>query len=100
MSKTQVTATLPGKTGFSLPQWFPRGRSAALWMAILAIGAGPVFEWDWLVAAGWAPLILSALPCLAMCAIGLCAMRGNAKSWHGEKAEPKVADPKASSSQP
>ena len=99
MKETEMTATPPVKTGLSLPQWFPRGRPALLWMAIFAIGAGLVFGWDWLVAAGVAPLIVSVLPCLAMCAIGLCAMGGSAKSCHGEKAAPKAADP-TSSSQP
>jgi len=30
--------------------------------------------WGWLVAAGLAPIILSALPCLIMCAFGVCMM--------------------------
>lgn len=100
MSETQVTTTPPAKTGLSPPQWFPRGRSALFWTAILAIGAGLVFGWDWLVAAGLAPLVLSVLPCLAMCALGLCAMRAGAKSCRGEKAAPKAVDPTASSPQP
>lgn len=44
---------------------------------LLALGAtvlvfGLIFKWNWLVAAGIAPLLLSALPCIAMCALGLC----------------------------
>lgn len=30
--------------------------------------------WGWLVAAGLAPIVLSTLPCLVMCAFGVCAM--------------------------
>ena len=42
----------------------------------LAGGAGAMFfGWDWLVAAGLAGIILGVLPCLAMCALGLCANR-------------------------
>ncbi|RVH28084.1 hypothetical protein CN211_25985 [Sinorhizobium meliloti] len=36
---------------------------------------GLAFNWNWLVAAGVAPPLLSVLPCLAMCALGLCMNR-------------------------
>jgi hypothetical protein len=41
--------------------------------------AGLGLNWSWLVAAGIAPLLLSVLPCVAMCALGLCMtqMKGN-----------------------
>ena len=48
------------------------------WLA-LAAGAlivGLALNWSWLVAAGVAPLLLSVLPCLAMCAVHLCAREG------------------------
>ncbi|RWA69954.1 MAG: hypothetical protein EOQ28_22240 [Mesorhizobium sp.] len=41
----------------------------------LAIAAGIAFNWSWLVAAGIAPVLLGLLPCLAMCALGLCMNR-------------------------
>ncbi|HUZ67383.1 MAG TPA: hypothetical protein VMU56_06935 [Beijerinckiaceae bacterium] len=49
-----------------------------LLLAAVVIGLGLVFNWSWLVAAGIAPVLLSVLPCLAMCALGLCmvGMRG------------------------
>jgi len=37
--------------------------------------AGLAFNWSWLVAAGIAPVLLSLLPCVAMCALGLCMNR-------------------------
>lgn len=41
-------------------------------------GTGLVLGWDWLSAVGIAPLLISAAPCLLMCALGLCMMgRGN-----------------------
>lgn len=40
-----------------------------------AVGTGLFFNWGWLVAIGIAPLILSVLPCLMMCALGLCAAK-------------------------
>lgn len=44
-------------------------------LAGVAIVAGLGFNWSWVVAAGVAPLLLSALPCVAMCALGLCMMQ-------------------------
>ena len=49
-------------------------RVGLLAIAGAAIVAGLAFNWSWLVAAGVAPLLLSALPCVAMCAFGLCMM--------------------------
>lgn len=39
------------------------------------VAAGLAFNWSWLVAAGVAPLLLSVLPCVVMCALGLCMSR-------------------------
>ena len=36
-----------------------------------AVLASAVYSWNWLVALGGAPLLLSVLPCGAMCALGL-----------------------------
>ncbi|RWA97364.1 hypothetical protein [Mesorhizobium sp.] len=45
-------------------------------VAITAVAVtGIAFGWSWLVAAGVAPLLLSVLPCVAMCALGLCMNR-------------------------
>lgn len=69
-------------------------RSGLIVAAILAITVGAVFNWSVLVAAGIAPLILGVLPCVAMCALGLCGNRlfggGNCS-----KAAPNAADSKA-----
>jgi hypothetical protein len=32
-------------------------------------------RWDWLAAAGLAPIILAVLPCVVMCALGVCMHR-------------------------
>ena len=37
-------------------------------------GAGFTLGWNWLTAVGVAPLIVSAAPCLVMCAVGGCVM--------------------------
>ncbi|WP_210254217.1 hypothetical protein [Rhizobium laguerreae] len=49
-----------------------RGRRALVALGLLVIGLGLVLNWRWLVAVGAAPLIVSVLPCLAMCALGFC----------------------------
>jgi hypothetical protein len=41
-------------------------------LAASALGLGLMLNWSFLVAAGVAPLIISLLPCVAMCALGLC----------------------------
>lgn len=51
----------------------PAGRKILIAVAIVGAIAGIVLNWGWLVALGIAPLILAAVPCLAMCAFGLCA---------------------------
>lgn|SRR5574337_1111977 len=43
--------------------------------AMSLIAAGLIWQWSWLVAIGVAPLLLSAAPCVAMCAVGLCMHR-------------------------
>jgi len=47
-------------------------------VAIAVIGAGLALGWNWVVATGFAPLVLAAAPCAAMCALGVCMMaKGN-----------------------
>lgn len=59
----------------------PRGsilgnRKLWLGLAALALVAGLAMNWNWLVAAGIAPLLLVLLPCGAMCALHLCSRKG------------------------
>jgi len=64
---------------------------AGLTVAALGLALG----WNWLAAVGIAPLIVSAAPCLLMCAFGLCMMgrghqpnSGNPVSAPGEPTTP------------
>ena len=43
-------------------------------LAAIAIVTGLALNWSWLVAAGLAPLLISTLPCLVMCAFGVCML--------------------------
>ena len=47
------------------------------WWLFGAIGvsAGLIFGWDKLVLFGVAPILISLLPCLIMCGLGLCMMK-------------------------
>ena len=52
-------------------------------MAAAVVAGGLALGWEWLAIAGILPLVLSILPCVAMCALGLCMMKGgNDKSFH------------------
>lgn len=54
---------------------FGRKRLLLVGFALILIGAGLVWQWGWLAAIGIAPFLLSAAPCVAMCALGLCMRR-------------------------
>jgi hypothetical protein len=51
------------------------GGRRLLVLSIIVLLASATVSWSWLVAAGFAPILLSALPCLVMCGLGLCMNR-------------------------
>lgn len=57
--------------------WLPNN-GVLLIAAVAAISGGFALNWSWLVAVGLAPVIVSLLPCMAICALGLgiCKMAG------------------------
>ncbi len=77
----------------------PRG---LIVVALAIIGTGLALGWNWVVAAGLAPLLLSLAPCAAMCALGVCMMaKGNAscaKQGSAENAEPPAVPPDSQAS--
>lgn len=64
----------------SLARYYLGGRRLLLALAGLALVAGLTLNWGWLTAAGIAPILISLLPCAAMCALGLCMTRTGGKS--------------------
>jgi hypothetical protein len=72
---TSPTRDILNYTRYSL-----NGRRGLIMLAVVALAVGLVLNWNWLVAADLAPLLLSVLPCVAMCAIGLCVNRMTGKS--------------------
>jgi len=60
-------------------RWFANRKILLTAVVVVALGGAAAFgSWGWLVAAGLAPLLLSVLPCLVMCGLGLCMMRKGA----------------------
>lgn len=56
------------------------GKRGMILAAVVIAGVGVFLNWSWLVAVGVAPLLLTALPCVAMCALGLCMNKMGGKS--------------------
>lgn len=64
-----------GRDLFYAARYYLGNRWGLLALASLAVIIGlSSGGWGWLVAAGLAPVVLSTLPCLVMCAFGVCAM--------------------------
>lgn len=59
---------------------YVRGKWGLIVLAVGIVVAGAALNWSWLVAAGIAPILLAALPCAAMCALGLCMNKAGDKS--------------------
>lgn len=60
-------------------QYYLGNRRALLVLAIVASIAGLALNWNWLVAISLAPILLGTLPCLVMCAFGVCMMSSSAR---------------------
>lgn len=56
-------------------QWRPSRRAVIVMLAVAGVSGGLLFGWNWIVAAGLSSVILGLLPCVAMCAAGLCMNR-------------------------
>ena len=72
---TRPTRPTLERDAFLAARHYLGNRWGVLGFGSLAVIAGLYFGgWGWLVAAGLAPVILSVLPCLVMCALGICMM--------------------------
>ncbi len=74
------TSPTVARSPFAARRAWSGSRLGLLSIAGVAIVAGLGLNWSWLVAAGVAPLLLSVLPCVVMCALGLCMMHMTKKS--------------------
>ncbi|RWA63412.1 hypothetical protein [Mesorhizobium sp.] len=75
---TQAGQVSPGRR--SIVRSTLGGRRGLIAGGVAIVVAGLAFNWSWLVAAGIAPVLLSVLPCVAMCALSLCMNRMTACS--------------------
>src|SRR6516162_3238876 len=73
--KPTETAEVPlSRLGLNLARYHLGNRWALLALGAGVLLAGIALSWSWLVAAGIAPILLSTLPCLVMCGLGLCML--------------------------
>lgn len=81
-AQSMTSGTTLGRGVLNAGRYYLGNRWALLALASLAvIASGLSFGgWGWLVAIGAAPIILSILPCLVMCGLGVCMMCRSNKS--------------------
>jgi hypothetical protein len=70
-----------------------RNRWVLVTAAVLALVAIVAASWNWLVAAGLATILVSALPCVVMCGLGLCMHRFLGGSGSPQTSGSATADP-------
>ena len=63
-----------GRGVLNAARYYLGNRRGFLIVGAVVLLAGIGLNWGWLVAAGIAPILLSTLPCLVMCGLGLCMM--------------------------
>ncbi len=86
-----ATDTSLSQDVFALLKHWVGGRGGLLFIALAVAGGGLWLGWPTLVAAGIAPLVLGVLPCVAMCALGLC-MKGAGRSCDAKADTPTTTD--------
>ena len=70
---TEFSPNLNARPIWSSAARLLRGRVGLVALGAAVLGIGGALNWNWLVAAGVAPHILSVLSCVVMCSLGLCA---------------------------
>src|SRR3546814_10704223 len=78
----ETTATSLSQDLLYMTRYYLGGRRGLLILAGLVLAAGLVLNWSWLVAVGIAPILIAVLPCVAMCALGLCMSRAGRSEEH------------------
>jgi len=91
--------TTLGQDVLALVRHWLRGRRGWVLLGLAAVAGGLWVGWPSLVAAGVAPLLLGVLPCVAMCALGLC-MKGGSRSCDSKQDTAARADTIAEAARP
>ena len=104
MSKQSEVSDSPRQTSlvedlWALGRYGLGSRAGKLLIGAVILAIGLYLGWDWLVAAGLAPIVLSLLPCAAMCAAGLCMKRTGGDTCSSAKSDidHSAADPRVES---
>ena len=84
--------TSVGHDLFDAARYYLGGRRGVVVLIIIAALAGVGLSWNWLIAAGIAPLLLTALPCLVMCGLGLCMNKMLGSSCASKTTQAKTAE--------
>ena len=71
---TNAADASPARDLSYVARYYLAGWRGVLVLAVIAALVSIGFSWSWLVAAGIAPILLSTLPCLIMCGLGLCML--------------------------
>jgi hypothetical protein len=95
-SPETATATRPSlaQDWLNALRYWLRGRNGVIALIVLAVVTGAALNWSWLVAVGIAPVLITVLPCAAMCALGLCMnkMAGGSCSTETDSVETPKSD--------
>lgn len=90
---TKTASPSPARDLLDAARHYLGGRRALVILAIIALIGGIALNWNWLVAAGIAPLLLTALPCLVMCGLGLCMNKLIGGSCASQATQSKTSEP-------
>jgi hypothetical protein len=72
---TKAADAWPARDLLGAARYYLGGWRGVVVLAIIAALVGIGLSWNWLVAAGAAPILLATLPCLVMCGLGFCMNR-------------------------
>jgi hypothetical protein len=72
--QSTTTAQSLWREGLHIARYYLGNRWVLVARGGVVLVAGIGLNWGWLVAAGVAPILLSTLPCLIMCGLGLCML--------------------------
>jgi hypothetical protein len=94
MTTPQIKSTRMLQAGFTpTALHYLRNRWVLVAVAVLALVAIVTGSWSWLVVAGLATILVSALPCLVMCGLGLCMHKYLGRSSSSQASCSATADP-------
>jgi len=90
---TKTAGPSPARDLLDAARHYLGGRRALVILAIAALIGVVALNWNWLVAAGIAPLLLTARPCRVMCGLGLCMNKLIGGSCASQATQTKTSEP-------